>query len=180
MTPSQAPPAVTVIVPVFNDGRRLALCLGALARQTYPMSAVQIIVVDNASTEDIRAVTGKFPGATCAHEAVRGPAAARNKGVALARGRVIAFTDADCLPAPDWLERGVARLDAEPGCGLIGGRVDLFCEDAERPVLAEIYDSVTYLQQKRHVEKSHFAATANLFTYKAVFDDVGLFDARFP
>lgn len=178
--PRASSPDVSVIVPVYNDGKRLALCLDALARQTLPPGSVEIIVVDNASTEDIRPVIDGRPGVTRALETVRGPAAARNRGVALARGRMIAFTDADCIPDPDWLALGVARLEAEKGCGLIGGRVDLFCKDSSRPALAEIYDSVTYLQQRRHVEKSHFAATANLFTYKAVFDDVGLFDARFP
>jgi GT2 family glycosyltransferase len=180
LSDSAAAPDVSLIIPVYNDGGRLALCLAAVARQTYPPAAVQIIVVDNASTEDIPAVTGRFPGVICAREEVRGPAAARNKGIALARGRVIAFTDADCIPAPDWLECGVARLDAEKGCGILGGRVDLAFADAARPAFAEIYDSVTYLQQKRHVERSSFAATANLFTYKAVFDAAGPFDVRFP
>ncbi len=174
------PPLLSLIIPVFNDGRRLASCLEAVSRQTFPKDRLQVIVVDNASTEDIRAVASRFPGVTYAHEAARGPAAARNKGVSLATGEILAFTDADCLPEADWLERGVRCLCAEPACGIVGGRVDLVGEDPARPSLAELYDAATYLDQKRHVEKSRFAATANLFTRKAVFDAVGGFDTRFP
>lgn len=174
------PPSLSVVIPAFNDGRRLALCLAAVSRQTYPQNRLQVIVVDNASTEDLRAVTAAFPGVTYAHESVRGPAAARNAGVALATGDLIAFTDADCLPEPDWLERGAERLLREKDCGIVGGRVDLVPADPSRPTAAELYDRATYLDQKRHIEKSSFAATANLFTRKAVFEAADGFDARFP
>lgn len=173
-------PFVTLVIPVFNDGRRLALCLEAVSRQDWPTERLQVVVVDNASTEDIRAVVSRFPGAAYAHEAARGPAAARNKGVSLASGEVLAFTDADCLPEPGWIGNGVRRLTAEADCAVVGGRVDLLPADPSRPTAGELYDRATYLDQRRHVERSHFAATANLFARKSVFDSVGGFDARFP
>jgi len=172
-------PTLSVVIPVFNDSRRLASCLEAVSRQTYPKDRLQVIAVDNASTEDIRAVTDRFPGVLYAREPRRGPAAARNAGVALATGELIAFTDADCLPEPGWLERGARRLLAEDNCGIVGGRVDLVPEDPARPTAAELYDRATYLDQRRHIEKSSFAATANLFTTKAVFAAAGGFDTRF-
>jgi glycosyltransferase involved in cell wall biosynthesis len=172
--------SLSVVIPVFNDARRLALCLEAVSRQTWPKERLQVVVVDNASTEDIRAVVARFPGAAYAHEPARGPAAARNRGVSLSTGEILAFTDADCLPEPRWLEHGVRRLTAEKGCGVVGGRVDLAPADPARPTAAELYDRATYLDQRRHVERSHFAATANLFTYKKVFDEAGGFDTRFP
>lgn len=171
---------MSLVIPVYNDARRLALCLEAVSRQTWPKEHLQVIVVDNASTEDIRSVVARFPDAVYAHEAFRGPAAARNKGVALAAGTIVAFTDADCLPGPGWIEQGARRLAAEENCGIVGGRVDLAPADPSRPTAAELYDRATYLDQRRHVERSHFAATANLFTRKAVFDAVGGFDVRFP
>jgi GT2 family glycosyltransferase len=171
---------ISVVIPVLNDGERLARCLEAVTLQTYPPGSIETIVVDNGSREDIRGVTDRFPGVTYLREPAPGPAAARNAGAALAKGAMLAFTDADCIPEPAWLERGARRLAGEKGCGIVGGRIDMVFADADKPTASELYDSVTYLQQRRHVEQSRFAATANMFCLKSVFDAVGGFDTRFP
>lgn len=171
-------PFVSVVIPVYNDALRLGRCLEALARQTYPKDALEVVVVDNASQDDVRSVVARFPNAACAFQPVRGPAAARNLGVSVSRGEVIAFTDADCLPEPGWLANGVRALLALPRCGMLAGRVDLFPADPARPTAAELYDSVTYLQQRRHAERG-FAATANAFVLRRVWDEVGGFDQSF-
>ena len=103
---------VSVIIPVYNDAERLKLCLDALARQTYPGDRYEVIVVDNGSQQDPELVTSRYEQVTLAHEACRGSYAARNTGLALARGDVLAFTNSDCIPAADWIEHGVARLGA--------------------------------------------------------------------
>lgn len=173
-------PFVSVIIPVLNDAKRLRLCLQALAQQSYPRSCYEVIVVDNGSdaAENIAGVVAQFEGAIVAEESYPSSFAARNKGITLAKGEVIAFTDADCLPAADWLEQGVNKLLSVPNCGMVGGRVDIFCRDPDQATPVELYESITAFPQQNLVERQHYAATANVFTFKRVIQQVGGFEAH--
>ncbi len=113
-----APPSVAVVVPTRDRPDSLARCLAALAQQTV---AAEIVVVDDASTDGaaVARVVETCSGSRLVRGEGRGPAAARNLGARAARGDVIAFTDDDCVPAPDWLERLVAR---HRGAEVVAGR----------------------------------------------------------
>ncbi|HAA30818.1 MAG TPA: glycosyl transferase family 2, partial [Cyanobacteria bacterium UBA8553] len=78
----QSHPFVSVIVPVFNDAKRLKICLDALEHQTYPKHLYEVIVVDNGSdkNEDIEGVVAQFGQAIASYESIPGSYAARNKG----------------------------------------------------------------------------------------------------
>ncbi|MGG6240601.1 glycosyltransferase [Nodosilinea sp. AN01ver1] len=173
-------PLVSVIIPVFNDGERLRLCLAALAKQTYARSRFETIVVDNGSDDLglIKDLVAVYDNATLAVEPLPGSYVARNRGLELAKGEVIAFTDADCIPAADWLERGVARLRQAPNCGQVVGRINLFFADPQRPTAVELYESLTAFPQERLLREQHGGATANVFTWRQVIDRVGCFDPR--
>lgn len=166
-------PLVSVIVPVYNDARRLALCLERLERQTLA-EPVEVIVVDNASTQDMAAVRRRFAQLTWLSEAMPGSYAARNRGIAAARGRILAFTDSDCLPEPGWLEHGVARLLAPDPPSFVGGRIDLVTTDG-RLSAAELFDLAVGFPQRRFVEQVHFAMTANMLTRAETMAEVGPF-----
>ena len=86
-------PKVSVIIPVFNDKQRLEKCLEALENQTYPKDCYQIVVVDNASTVDLKSTVMQFQQARLYYEEKPGSYAARNKGLSVATGEIIAFTD---------------------------------------------------------------------------------------
>lgn len=171
-------PLVSVIIPVFNDGERLKHCLAALAQQTYPRSQVEIIVVDNGSDDPalIRAAVAPYDFVRLVFESTPGSYAARNRGISLARGTAIAFTDADCIPAPDWLERGIEHLRQTPHCGQVVGQVNLFFADPQRPTAVELYEKLTAFPQERLLHKYHGGATANVFTWRHVIEGVGAFD----
>lgn len=169
---------VTVIVPVYDGLRELPTLLSALSAQTYPADLVDIVLVDNGGNEGVEALVRGTERVTLVREARPGSYAARNRGLAHARGAVLAFTDVDCEPTETWIERGVATLLAEPGCGAVGGCVEGRFRDASRPRLAEIYESVVAFQQRRYVTDLCFAATANLFTTREVMRAAGPFDAR--
>jgi glycosyltransferase involved in cell wall biosynthesis len=169
-------PSVSVIIAVYNDPIRLRRCLQALERQTYRPDKYEVIVVDNGSDESIEPIVAEFRQARSSSETTQpGPAVARNKGVALSTGKIVAFTDADCIPAPDWIEQGVAKLQSIPNCGIVGGRIQMFFEDPDHPTMAELYDSIMHLNQKLYIEQFGFSATANLFTYKSLFEEAGNF-----
>lgn len=169
-------PFISVIIPVFNDSERLCHCLQALERQTYPENTYEVIVVDNASDDDVSAVVGQFPHASMILEPQRGSYAARNTGIAIAKGTILAFTDADCIPAPTWIEQGVQSLRSADNCGLVAGRIEFSYQEPHQPNSIELCDSVLYLQQDLYLKHAKFGATANVFTYKEVFNRVGLFD----
>ncbi|WP_346289925.1 glycosyltransferase family 2 protein [Sphaerothrix gracilis] len=175
---SQALPQVSVIVPVFNDAARLQRCLKALEQQTYPQSDYQVIVVDNDSDNqaEILSLVEQFSQAIAAVETTPGSYAARNRGIQLAQGEAIAFTDADCIPAADWLEKGVQKLLAHPHCGLVSGNIEIFPQDAEHPTAVELFEIATAFPQEQHLRDMKYGATANLFTWKAVIEAVGPFN----
>jgi len=171
-------PFASVIIPVFNDLDRLSACLAKLENQTYPSDQFEVIVVDNGSARDPAPLVASFAHARCFKEDNPGSYAARNRGIREARGDVFAFTDADCLPASDWISAGVNALLESPDCGLIAGRIDVFCTPGTAPGAVELYDSVRGLNQKHYVSDQGFGATANVFTWRKVVDAVGPFDTE--
>jgi glycosyltransferase involved in cell wall biosynthesis len=166
-------PFVSVIVPVWDDAAIVA-CLEGLARQTYPRDSFEVIVVDNgrqgASSESV----AKFPFARTAHQPKPGSYAARNLGLSLARGSLLAFTDADCVPAPTWLERGAAEV-CRLGVDLLAGRIDVATRVPGRPTPVELYEVVFGYRQEQSVRDNRAAYTANLFVRRPVFDKAGVF-----
>lgn len=113
---------VSVIVPVYNGGRTLALCLRSVAAQTY--APVEVIVVDDDST-DASADIARSLGATVLRTpANSGQSVARNLGARHARGRILFFLDADVALDRDAVDVAVRTLRADPGIGAICGVYD--------------------------------------------------------
>lgn len=168
-------PSVSVIVPVFNDSQGLMRCLVALSNQSYSREQYEIIVADNGSSDDVEAVIREFD-VVFVSENIPSSYAARNRGISVAKGEVLAFTDADCIPASDWLEMGVKTLTTVENCGLVGGKIEVTFNNPLEPNIAEIYDQATAFPQKRFVEADNYAATANVFTFRKVIDKVGPFE----
>lgn len=96
-------PDASIIIPTFNGASRIGNCLDALLRQT-PQPNVEILVIDDGSTDSTADVVGRYPGVRCITQSNAGPAAARNRGAEAAQGTIILFTDDDCVPMPDWLD----------------------------------------------------------------------------
>lgn len=166
---------VSVIIPVFRDTSRLLICLKALETQTYPKSCYEIIVINNCPDDKIEDALCDADNVIVADEPAKGSYVARNCGITLTKGDIIAFTDSDCIPDQQWIENGVASLLSMERPGLVAGRIDLFYQDNGRCTLAELFETLTAFPQEGYLKKANFGATANVFTMKEVFEKVGLF-----
>ena len=172
---------MSVIVPVRDGAQALAGCLGALAAQTYPPERVEVLVVDDGSSEDLAPALPRDPRFRLLVQAPAGSYAARNTALAAAGGTVCAFTDGDCLPEPTWLARAVEALTVPTRVDMVGGAVRLSFLDGAAAVPStgtELYEALHAFPQERYVTVEHFAATANMLVWRASLDRAGLFDAR--
>ncbi|MFD0484865.1 glycosyltransferase [Kineococcus sp. GCM10028916] len=171
-------PRVSVIVPVHDGTALLRTCVQALLAQDYPGDLIEVLVVDNASTEDVAAALPPDPRVRLLHEPVPGSYRARNAALPHVRGEVVAFTDADCRPHPDWITRGVAALRSQPDVAMVGGRVDLVFREGHPVTAWEVYEAAHAFPQRDYLAKQHFAVTANVLTWRTTLEEVGGFDAR--
>ncbi|MEK6823037.1 MAG: glycosyltransferase [Nanoarchaeota archaeon] len=118
---------VSVIIPVHNGAHTLAECLWSVLRQTRP--ADEVIVVDNNSTDEtkdiIHATTLINPAVRYVFEARRSRGAARNAGINVAQGDIVAMTDADCIVPGDWLRRLTTPLLDGKARVVVGGEYDV-------------------------------------------------------
>lgn len=166
------PPALSVIVPVFGGWDRVPALLAALAAQDW--RDFEVVLVDNAPAPDPRAVSavaGDIP-VRILHCPRPGSYAARNAGASEARGRWLAFTDADCLPEPGWLA-ALMRAWSEGQQPLLAGPVTI--RPGPSPNRWAIFDTVRGIPQ--HIFIRHgYATTANLALARKLFCKLSGFD----
>lgn len=167
---------VTVIIPVYNDETGIGRCVAACLRQSYPRDQYEVLVVDDGST-DCTGDVAAAAGARVIRQDNAGPAAARNAGAAHARGELLVFTDADCTPQPDWLERLTAPF-ARPE---IVGAKGRYC--SEQTALVARLVQTEY--EEKYDRMAQYATIDFIDTYSAVYRREvflanGGFDPAFP
>ena len=163
----------TVVVPVFQDQEGVVSCLEALARQSLPQEHFEIVVVDNGSVPEIEIPQGIISNVSLATCGTPGSYAARNKGAAVAQGRYLAFTDADCVPDTNWLKNGIRALEQENREIIVGGHVEF--TPPPRHTMFSLYQMAVGFQQEENILRKGFSATANLFCRRETFQRVGPF-----
>jgi len=160
-----------VVIAAHGRIAKLQRCLEALAAQTLPRDAFEVIVCDDGSPEPIAPAVDGFRdrlALTVVRQAQRGPAAARNEGARHASGSLLAFTDDDCTPEDDWLENLVANLDRHPA-HLIGGSIVNLLPDDPYATATQLITSCVYDYYARHPQARRFYSTANLAVPTARF-----------
>ena len=116
---NQRPLLISVVIPAYNAQETLGNCLDALERQTMPREEYEIIVVNDGSSDGTREATiGR--NVVLISQPNRGAAAARNAGAHRARGGIILFTDADCVPEPNWIEAMISPFADQDVVGASG------------------------------------------------------------
>lgn len=167
-------PAISVIIPAYHDWGRLKLCVEAISKQDLSSDDYEVIIVNN-DPQDKPPEDFEMPiNVVLIEEGRPGSYAARNAALKIARGEAIAFTDSDCIPRPEWLSSGLGYL--QEGVDRVAGRVELFFQN-DRLTWAEIYEKAFSFRQHKSVADG-LCVTANLFTWRAVLDEVGHFDDR--
>jgi glycosyltransferase involved in cell wall biosynthesis len=170
-----SPPAVSVVVPVHNDAAHLRLCLKALAASTC--GDFEVLVVDDASTDDTPAVAAEFGARLVRLGQKSGPAAARNAGAAQARGEYVLFVDADVCVHPDTIARVAATFEAQQGVAAVFGSYD---RHPGEPNLLSQYKNLFhhFVHQQAHREAATFWAGCGAVR-RAIFLEAGGFDERY-
>lgn len=168
-------PRVSVVIPVFRDTQRLRDCCLAILAQSFEICRGDLVVVDNSI--DGEAIDNLEGWVRVLREPNPGSYAARNRAIIESRADVLAFTDADCVPDRDWILEGVRALTKAASRAIVGGKICVSGACSERETAVQLYQRLFGLDQRKYVQTYGFAATANLFAWRRVFEEVGLFDA---
>lgn len=169
---------ISVIVPFRNAACFLPALLCALEAQQLPREDFEVILVDNLSTDGgpalIAATAPAFRHRLLSYDARGSSYGARNVGVRAASGRILAFTDADCRPEPQWLLEIRRHFDAPDAAGsVLSGDVAFFFQDPASPW--EHFDRNVHMQNAARAGR-HEVATANMAVLKTDFYRVGEFE----
>ncbi|HYN97260.1 MAG TPA: glycosyltransferase [Pilimelia sp.] len=165
---------VSVIVPCHNSAKTIALCVESVLAQDHPH--VELVVVDDASTDDTAAIAAAYRCQVVSLPRNRGAGIARNRGIAASRGDILFFLDSDVALAPDAVANAVRLLAERPECGAAWGVY------GDRPLVDDgLVERVQVLfghyRQTRPspVFTGHFAVGA---VRRSVVDRIGGFDER--
>lgn len=170
-------PEVSIVIPTYNEGDNIEVCINSLKNQNFPSESYEIIVVDNNSNDNTLDIVKNLDVIQTV-EYKGGPAAAKNAGISLAKGNIIAFIDGDCIATKEWLKNIVSGFGkADIGC--IAGSISAMEDDNLSP-MERFLIKKGHLSQAQHIEHPFlpFAATANVAYRKEVFDKIGLFDEK--
>lgn len=141
----QASLFISIIIPTYNRCEELEELLESLAMQTYPEERFEIVLVDDGSTDETKALTDHFLEAhglpiRYFYQQTQGPGPSRNLGMEKAEGDVFVFIDSDCIAPPDWLEN-IAAAMADGSVDAFGGPDQ--CRSDFPPLLKAIDYSMT-------------------------------------
>jgi glycosyltransferase involved in cell wall biosynthesis len=159
----------SVIVPVYNAERYLGHCIESVLSQSHPPA--EVLIVDDGSTDHSMDIAKMYAShVRISHQENLGPAAARNAGIRLAAGELLAFLDADDLWTPDKLEHQLAVLATDSTCEAVLGKVENF--------ISPELDECDRRALERSVAQTGSFLIGALLIRRTAFLRVGWFDTR--
>jgi glycosyltransferase involved in cell wall biosynthesis len=171
-------PKITVVVPVRNGESTIGRCLQAICVQHWEGNELEVIVVDNGSTDrTLQKIADEFPSVRLLQENKPGVSHARNLAIREARGDWIAFTDADCVPTPTWIQALVRRAADSQDVSFVGGSIRALLPTTSIGLFSE-----NLFDQEHCIERENPPSfiSANLFVRKADLVRVGMFNPKYP
>lgn len=164
---------ISVVIPAYNEEEFLPLALESLNKQNF-VGFYEIIVVDNGSTDGSREVAEKM-GATVVSEPHHGVAFARQRGFQMARGDIIASTDADSIVPEDWLNKIYSVFNKCPEISGISGSIELFGSKSLKVALVNIFVPFLKFFSWILAGRGYFCG-ANFAVRKSAFEKAGGFN----
>jgi cellulose synthase/poly-beta-1,6-N-acetylglucosamine synthase-like glycosyltransferase len=171
-------PFASIILPSRNRPEPLRACVMACLRLDYPADQFEVIVIDDGSSMPIDAWSGDSRVRVIRQDN-KGPAAARNAGIASARGAFLAFTDDDCCPRPDWLSTLVDAWSESP-MALFGGRTWNGLPFNRFSAASQFLVDYLYDHFARTNPQQRFFTSNNLAGSRDCLMSLGGFDQNFP
>jgi mycofactocin glycosyltransferase len=172
-------PTVSIVIPVKDRAEELQRCLASIARIDYPQELLQVIVVDDGSS-DLSPTVARQCGALVVPSGGtgRGPAAARNVGARNASGDILAFIDSDCTASTGWLAE---LLPVFNDCVMaaVGGQVDGMCTASAVDRYEAVMSSLSLGSRERSGnagDDTFYLPSCNLLVRRNLFLGVGGFD----
>lgn len=170
---------ISIVIPAYNAEKTIASTLKALLNQTYPKNQYEIIVVNDGSTDNTKAVVKKFKKVKLIEQSHKGPAAARNLGVKHSKGSIILFTDADCIPDKNWIKNMVEPFKKNPEIVGVSGTYKTLNKNSliARFVGYEIEQRHERMKREKYID---FIGSYSAAYKKNIFLQFGGFDESFP
>lgn len=167
---------ISVIIPTYNSEKTIEACLKSLLKQFFPRKQYEIIVVDDGSTDRTVELVSKYP-VKLFKQLHKGPAAARNFGAKRAKGKILLFTDADCVPDKNWVRHMTEPFKNEQIVG-VSGTYKILNKNKliARFVGYEIEERHKILAKQRYID---FIGTFSAGYRKGIYFKFGGFDAKF-
>jgi glycosyltransferase involved in cell wall biosynthesis len=172
----RALPSVSVIIPIYNGEQDLPDLLDCLQHQTYPTDRVEYLLVDNGSSDRTAEILRSAQSAALqalSEPEIQSSYAARNRGILAARSQILAFTDADCRPHPDWL-RHLVQPFAQAQVGLVAGEITALPGNSWLERYADRHETLAQKHTLNHLF-CPYGQTANLAVRRLAVEQVGLF-----
>ena len=168
-------PHISVVVPFFNNELTLAPCIESLLDQASVGGDHEILLINNRSTDRSPSIAAHYPEVTVLEEQNPGAYAARNTAIRKARAPLIAFTDADCVAASDWL-RSIVEGMADPAIAILLGHFRYPADATWGLRLLGAYENakVDYVLHRCGAEH-YFGYANNMAVRTSVFEELGLF-----
>jgi GT2 family glycosyltransferase len=173
--------AISVVVSSSNRAGNLPLLFEALRGQVLTGHVLwELVFVDNRSTDKTAAVVKDFSTRAgfpvlYAFEGRRGKSHGVNSGIAMARGQIIALTDDDCVPSPDWLESLWRHFERHPDVDCVGGRVEIY-DPADAPITVRVSTEAAVVDASNYSPENIPIIGCNMAIRAPVFEAVGLYD----
>ena len=169
-------PLLSIIVPVYNGSDTIGSCIEHLENIDYPEEKYEIIIVDNNSNDNTRDIIQKY-NVKYLFEEKKGQGAARNLGVAHAKGDIVGFIDADCLVEKNWVSEVEKSFKNRTTSAVIG-----LCDHTTKNITSEMYvQDYEKDWERRSISEDQVSAIAgaNFAMKKDIFLELGGFDEDF-
>ena len=164
---------VSVVIPCHNQARFLGEAIESALAQSYPH--LEVVVVDDGSTDNTQEVAARYPGVRCVRQENRGLAGARNAGIRRTNGSHLVFLDADDRLLPGALGAGLRALEGHPECAFAAGRCRFVAFDGS-PLPTPAQPSVREDHYLALLSYNHIWITATVVFRRAALEAVGVFD----